>query len=105
MKRIIVREGEKFGTKAVIKQIAQYPSEGQRMNIVELDQRLKVIHALDKANGHLDLEDADHAMLKAAFQSASWAVADDELSQVIHDVLEAKDPPSEEIPQPPASPE
>lgn len=94
MKQIVMREGERFNTKAVIKQVAQFPSEGQRMNLEDMDRRIKVMRATEKANGSLLLEDADYNALKAAFQATSWTIADEELSQIIHDVMDAKEPPS-----------
>lgn len=91
MKQIPMRDGEKFSSKSVLRQVAE-ASPVKALTVGEMDQRLKIIRALDKANGTLSLEDAEHSILKSAVETYPWAIAHEELAQICHDVIDAKEP-------------
>lgn len=63
------------------------PREG--INIAEMRASLKVLDALDEANGTLELEDADFAHLKTKLDNMGWNVADRRILQLVDDVSKA----------------
>lgn len=91
MKLIPLRDGKKFKTINVLNQVVSM-SPSRPMDIGEMRKRVRILDALEKAKGHLILEDADHQVLKAAIESFPWQAADSELLQIIDDVTEAKEP-------------
>ncbi len=94
MKQIPMREGERYKSKEVLQKVAEMAAPNQSISPGQMKQRIKIMDALDKANGSLLLEDADHAALKSAVEQFPWGIAHPELYEIIEDVTEAKEPPA-----------
>ena len=74
----------------VLREVVRRPLDPQRgADIAEMRQSLRVLDALDAANGTLELEDADYAHLKEKIERMPWNVVDRRLLQMIDDVLGA----------------
>jgi hypothetical protein len=56
----------------------------------EMKARLKVSTALDKANGHIELEDADYNKLVELVKDMKWGVVAQELVDMEEALLNAK---------------
>ena len=63
------------------------PREGATID--EMRQGIRLLDALDSANGTLDLEDSDYANLKAKLLAMPWNLIDRRLVQLVDDVLGA----------------
>lgn len=74
MKAITLQsEGRKFKPGDILRSVCETAPEG--VQIGEMRQRLRILDALDKANGQLTLEDADHALLRSLLGKFRFAVA------------------------------
>ena len=63
--------------RAVLRDAVRRPLNPQAgMQIDEMRRSIRVLDALDAANGTLELEDADWDHLKEKVQAMPWAVAD-----------------------------
>jgi hypothetical protein len=52
-------------------------------------QSIRVLDALDSANGTLDLEDSDYAHLQQKLKAMAWNVADKRIVTLYDDVMGA----------------
>jgi len=91
MKTVQLRTEGRFKSTDVFRQVID-TSPQKPLSVDEIRKRCRVLDALDKANGILELEDIDHLTLKLAIQDFPFNVADRTLLQIIDDVLEAKAP-------------
>jgi len=74
--------------RATLKEIVRRPLNPQQgLTIEEMRQSIRVLDALDAANGTLELEDADYAHLVAKTKAMTWAVADRRLIQLYDEVV------------------
>lgn len=64
-------------------------SNEQGMDIEEVRKSIRVIEALEKANGWVKLEDADYEHLKRKVVGARWAIAHPFVIQLVDDVNNA----------------
>lgn len=55
-------------------------------DISEMRQSLRVLDALDKANGYLELEDADWEHLKLKLHAQPWNVIDQRIIDLVDEV-------------------
>ena len=62
-----------------------YPQKG--IDITEMRASIKLLDALDAANGTLELEDTDYAMLKDKLQRMPWNIVDRRIVQLVDDVI------------------
>ena len=56
----------------------------------EMKARLRVSSALDKANGHIELEDADYNKLVELIKDMKWGVVSQDLVDLEEAVINAK---------------
>jgi len=71
----------------VLSQVVRRPLNPQSgADITEMRQSLRVLDALEAANGTLELEDADYQHLKAKLAAMPWNVIDRRIVQLIDDV-------------------
>jgi hypothetical protein len=61
----------------------------QGIQIEEMRKSIRLLDAIDAANGTLELEDADHQFLKQKLDNMGWNVADRRIVQLIDDVSNA----------------
>jgi len=61
------------------------PREGA--SIEEMRQSIRVLDAIDKANGTLELEDSDYTHLTEKLKAMSWNVVDPRLVTLYDDVM------------------
>jgi hypothetical protein len=94
MKRITMREIpgdapiEVLKYAEVLREIVRRPLNPQQgASIEEIRQSVRVLDALDKANGTLELEDADYEHLKQKTLAMQWNVIDSRLVKFVDDVL------------------
>jgi hypothetical protein len=65
-------------------------NQQQGADIAEMRQSIRVLDALDSANGVLELEDADWRHLKEKLAAMPWAVIDRRIVQLVEDVENAE---------------
>lgn len=63
------------------------PREG--IQIEEMRRSIKLLDALDSANGTLDLEDADYSYLKQKIEAMNWNIVDRRILTLVDDVSNA----------------
>jgi hypothetical protein len=75
----------------VLREVLRRPLNPQQgADITEMRQSLRVLDVLDKANGKLDLEDADYEHLKSKLGAMPWNVVDRRIVQLVDDVNAAQ---------------
>src|SRR4030095_6591706 len=71
----------------VLGEAVRPPLDVQRgASIEEMRQSIRVLDAIDAANGTLDLEDSDYQHLKQKLAAMQWNVVDRRLVQLVEDV-------------------
>ena len=96
MKSLVLRslpdtrpEGATIDYRDVVQQVIRAPLKPEAgVGIEEMRQSIRVLDALDKANGTLELEDADWNHLVAKTRAMQWAFVDRRILTFIDDVLE-----------------
>jgi hypothetical protein len=74
----------------VLREVVRRPSDPQKgVDIPEMRQSIRVLDALDSANGTLELEDADYTHLKDKLLAFKWNMVDKRIVQLIDDVSNA----------------
>ena len=74
----------------VLREVVRRPLDVQRgASIEEMRQSIRVLDALELANGTLELEDSDYAHLKAKLDAMQWNVIDRRIVQLIDEVSSA----------------
>jgi hypothetical protein len=91
MKKIEFTKIGVYDTQTVMLSTLRVPGRG--MDLEEMRRRCKVLEKLEKANGHLLLEDADFDVVKQALATNSYGMANIELLAIIDAILASKDPP------------
>lgn len=76
--------------RVVIEQAVRIPLDRQNgANIDEMRRSIRLFDALDRANGTLELEDADWELLKQKVERMPWANVDRRFVQFYDDVMQA----------------
>jgi hypothetical protein len=76
----------------VLREVIRRPLDPQKgADIAEVRLSIRVLDALDAANGTLELEEADYQHLKAKLAAMPWAVVDRRIVQLFDDVNAAGD--------------
>lgn len=71
----------------MLKTVASRPADPQRgADIAEMRQSIRLLDALDRADGTLELEDADYDVLKRKLETFTWGVVDRRIVQLMDDV-------------------
>jgi hypothetical protein len=71
----------------VLEDVLRRPSDPQQgIGIDEMRKSIRVMDALDAANGELQLEDADYDHLKTKLLAMRWNTADRRILQLVEDV-------------------
>jgi hypothetical protein len=74
----------------VLREVVRRPLDPQKgADIPEMRQSIRVLDALESANGMLELEDSDYEHLKEKLLKMPWNVVDRRLVQLIDDVVGA----------------
>jgi hypothetical protein len=89
MKKIVLRDGAQFKSRDVIRIVVERTDSERGIGIPEMRKRLRILDALDSADGELTLEDADWELLKGLIARFPFAVAHREIVQVSDDVENA----------------
>ena len=77
-------------SRAVLRDVIRRAADPQRgVDLLELRQSIRVLDALERADGTLEIEDADYDHLKAKLLGFTWGLVDRRLARVIDDVLDA----------------
>lgn len=93
MKSIPLRDEAPFKSIEVITLVVKQPVQGQGINADDMRRRVRLLDALEKADGDsLLLEDADHAVLVRLINGFQFGTADRRLLQIIDDIADAKAP-------------
>jgi uncharacterized Fe-S cluster-containing radical SAM superfamily enzyme len=91
LKELVDGQGPPIVYADVLREVVRQPLDRQRgVSIVEMRQSIRVLDALEAANGTLQLEDADYLHLKAKLEGMQWTLVDRRLLQLIEDVLGAE---------------
>ena len=78
----------------VLREVVRRPLNPQAgASIEEMRQSIRVLDAIDAANGDLELEDADYDHLVAKVRAMPWNIIDRRLVQFHDDVLGAREQP------------
>jgi hypothetical protein len=88
----IIINGVQAKASDVIRDLIKAPAPGRGFDLSEMRMRLKVMDRLEKANGFVNLEDAEHATLCSAISSSVFVLADQGLLDLMDRVLTAKEP-------------
>lgn len=64
------------------------PAQG--VNINEMRQRIRVLDAIEKANGTIDLEPADLPLFKKCVSEMQWIIVSAGIVEFVNDVEELK---------------
>lgn len=76
-----------FEYRDVLKTVVSRPTDPQKgADITEMRQSIRVLDALDRANGTLELEDADYDVLKHKLETFAWNLVDRRIVQLMDDV-------------------
>src|SRR5215204_3468007 len=71
----------------VLREVVRRPLDPQKgVDITEMRQSLRVLDALDKADGTLELEDSDYSHLMTKMDAMRWNLVDRRILQLIDDV-------------------
>ena len=90
MKTIPLRDLGEIRYAEVLREVVRRPLDPQRgADITEMRQSIRVLDALETANGTLELEDSDYAHLREKLERMSWSVVDKRLVQLVDEVLNA----------------
>jgi hypothetical protein len=74
----------------VLREVCRRPLDPQRgASIEEMRQSIRVLDALESANGTLELEDSDYAHLVEKLKAQPWNVVDKRLVTLFDDVISA----------------
>lgn len=74
----------------VLREVTRRPLDPQRgADITEMRQSIRVLDALESADGTLELEDSDYDTLKSKLSAMQWNVIDKRLVQLVDDVMQA----------------
>src|SRR5262245_19575292 len=97
MKRVLLRTlgkpPQEYSTRKVIETLLEQPPPGTGVSYGEMRRRDRLFDALDKADKrYVDLEDADHALLKGLLEAFPFGICKRELRSILDDIAEAKSP-------------
>lgn len=100
MKRVMLGKvkpvgGEEMKVGHIIVNLIKTPPQGKGFDLAEVRERLKIMDKIEAAIDAfcVDLEDAEHALLKRAFSEATFIGVDRILIDVADRVMDAKDTP------------
>jgi hypothetical protein len=78
----------------IIRQVIRKPLDPQKgVEIDEMRKSIRVLDALAKSNGVLELEDADWEHLKTKTLAMQWGVIDSRIVQFVDEVVMATESP------------
>ncbi len=90
MKHILLRDLGDLSYRDVLREVTRRPLDPKTgADITEMRQSIRVLDALDTADGTLELEDSDYQHLTAKLNAMSWNLVDKRLVQLIDEVLAA----------------
>lgn len=89
MKSIELSSNTEHQTREVLKLVMEQGS-AQGMNIGEMRKRMGIIDRLERANGVLELEDADWQTLKDIYAQHPWRIAHKDLLAIADAIENAK---------------
>jgi len=78
----------------IIRQVIRKPADPTKgIEIDEMRKSIRVLDALGKSNGVLELEDADWEHLKVKTLAMQWGIVDGRIVRFVDEVLEATETP------------
>jgi len=87
LKTLEATDGPAIEYAQVLREVVRRPLDPQKgIDITEMRSSIRLLDAIDAANGTLELEDADYAVLKDKLDHMAWNVADKRIVQLIDDV-------------------
>jgi hypothetical protein len=96
MKKITLKElpgdttSETFKYSVILEEAIRRPLNPQAgLTIEEMRQSIRVLDALESANGVLELEDADYQHLRSKLDAMQWVRVDRRIIQLVDDVAGA----------------
>jgi hypothetical protein len=90
MKRIPLRVQEDLDWAQIMREVIRRPLDPKSgADIEEIRRGVRVLDALDHANGTLELEDADYEHLKQKTLVMPWAMIDKRILEFVDDVTGA----------------
>lgn len=90
MKHIVLRDLGDLSYRDVLREVTRRPLDPkQGADITEMRASIRVLDALDVADGTLELEDSDYAHLTDKLQKMQWNLVDKRIVQLIDEVLAA----------------
>jgi hypothetical protein len=91
MKRIVLRLQDDLDWAQIIREVIRRPLDPKSgADIDEIRRGVRVLDALDQADGALELEDADWEHLKIKTLAMPWAIIDKRILEFVDDVTEPK---------------
>jgi hypothetical protein len=90
LKTLEATDGPPIEYAQVLREVVRRPLDPQKgIDITEMRSSIRLLDAIDAANGTLELEDADYAVLKDKLLKMPWNVADRRIIQLVDDVTGA----------------
>lgn len=90
LKTLDAPDGPSIEYQQVLREVVRRPLDPQKgVDIAEMRASIRVLDAIDNANGVLELEDADYDLLKVKLTSMPWNIVDKRIIQLIDDVSNA----------------
>ena len=85
------KDNELIDYAALIRMITQLPTDPrQGLTVEDIRKAVRILDALDKAKGKLELEDADYEVLKTKVENYKFGFAHKNLLTFIDDILSAE---------------
>lgn len=90
MKAIPMKTVGDLSYRDVLREVTRRPLDPQRgADIAEMRQSIRLLDAIEAADGTLELEDADYDHLKTKLEHMQWNVIDKRIVQLTDDVMNA----------------
>lgn len=90
MKHIVLRDDGDLRYADVLREVVRRPLDPRAgADITEMRASLRVLDAIDAADGTLELEDSDYAHLRTKLEAMTWNVIDRRLVTFVDTVLGA----------------
>lgn len=87
MKHILLHTLGDLSYRDVLREVVRRPLDPKSgVGIQEMRESLKVLDALDSADGTLELEDSDYETLKRKVDAMMWNVVDKRIVQLVDEV-------------------
>jgi hypothetical protein len=93
MKTFVLRDNPPFPSREIIKAVVEGNDGQNGIALDEMRRRMRILDALEKANGALALEDSDWELLCGLLRRFPFARADRQIIQIADDIEQASSGP------------